>query len=50
MKVAVYNTKRYDRKSFEGEREHIVAAGLELTYLEPQLNAVTAKLSEGKSI
>ncbi|QRW05454.1 histidine phosphatase family containing protein [Ceratobasidium sp. AG-Ba] len=25
------------RKSFEGEREHIVAAGLELTYLEPQL-------------
>ncbi|KAG8711596.1 hypothetical protein FRC08_015708 [Ceratobasidium sp. 394] len=47
MKVAVYNTKRYDKRSFEAEKEHIAAAGLEFTFLEPQLNAVTAKLSAG---
>ncbi|CAE6501944.1 unnamed protein product [Rhizoctonia solani] len=38
---------KYDRKSFEGEQEHIAAAGIEITYLEPHLNAVTAKLAEG---
>ncbi|KAG9124267.1 hypothetical protein FRC07_012180 [Ceratobasidium sp. 392] len=47
MKVAVYNTKKYDKRSFEGEQEHITAAGLEFTFLEPQLDAVTAKLSDG---
>ncbi|KAG8684175.1 hypothetical protein FRC09_015562, partial [Ceratobasidium sp. 395] len=47
MKVAMYSTKRYDRKSFEREREHITAAGLELTFLDPQLDTVTAKLADG---
>ncbi|KAG8733920.1 hypothetical protein FRC11_000144 [Ceratobasidium sp. 423] len=46
MKVAIYSTRRYDRRSFEGEQEHIAAAGIEITYLEPHLNAVTAKLAE----
>ncbi|KAB5592379.1 D-lactate dehydrogenase [Ceratobasidium theobromae] len=43
----MYSTRRYDRRSFEGEQEHITAAGLEISFLEPHLNAVTAKLSEG---
>lgn len=47
MKVAVYSSKRYDRKSFQGEQEHITAAGMVFTFLEPQLDAVTAKLSAG---
>ncbi|ELU41895.1 D-lactate dehydrogenase [Rhizoctonia solani AG-1 IA] len=47
MKVAMYSTRQYDRRSFEGESEHITAAGIEITYLEPHLNVVTAKLAEG---
>ncbi|CAE6494040.1 unnamed protein product [Rhizoctonia solani] len=46
MKVAMYSTRKYDKKSFEGEQEHITAAGIDITYLEPHLNAVTAKLAE----
>ncbi|CAE7196647.1 unnamed protein product [Rhizoctonia solani] len=47
LKVALYSARRYDRKSFEGEQEHITVAGIEITYLEPHLNSVTAKLAEG---
>ncbi|KAG8780658.1 hypothetical protein FRC12_022722 [Ceratobasidium sp. 428] len=47
MKVAMYSTKRYDRRSFEREQEHIEAAGLKLTFLDPQLDPVTAVLSDG---
>ncbi|CAE6433332.1 unnamed protein product [Rhizoctonia solani] len=47
LKVALYSARNYDRRSFEGEQEHITAAGIEITYLEPHLNAVTAKLAEG---
>ncbi|KAH7344768.1 D-lactate dehydrogenase [Rhizoctonia solani] len=46
MKVAMYSTRKYDQKSFEREQEHIAAAGIHITYLEPHLNSVTAKLAE----
>lgn len=41
---------QYDRKSFQGEQEHITAAGMVFTFLEPQLDAVTAKLSAGTTV
>lgn len=44
MRVAVFSTKPYDRQFFEASPE---AAGHQLRFLEPRLNAETAKLAEG---
>lgn len=44
MKVAFFDTHRYDRASFEAENG---AYGHEVEYLEPRLTRVTAALAEG---
>ncbi len=44
MKIAVFNTKPYDREFFEATNERF---GHELTFLEPRLTASTAKLADG---
>jgi D-lactate dehydrogenase len=44
MKVAVFNTKRYEKRSLEAAAE---GAGVEFTFLEPRLEAQTAPLAHG---
>ena len=44
MKVAVYNTKRYERPSLEAAAH---GKGLEFTFLEPRLDVQTAPLAAG---
>ena len=44
MKVAFFNTKPYDRVSFESEN---TGQPLEISYFEPRLNASTALLAAG---
>ena len=44
MKVAVYNTKRYERPSLEAAAN---GKGIEFTFLEPRLDVQTARLAEG---
>jgi len=44
MRVAMFSTKPYDRRSFE---ERNVAHAHEITYLEPRLSAQTASLADG---
>jgi D-lactate dehydrogenase len=43
MRVAMFSTKPYDRKSFE----EAGTEGLEMSWLEPRLNRETAPLAEG---
>jgi len=45
MKVAVYNSKRYERPSLEAAAQ---GKGLEFTFLEPRLDAQTAPLAVGQ--
>ena len=44
MKVAVFNTKRYERRSLEAAAK---GKGIEYTFLEPRLDAQTAVLAAG---
>jgi D-lactate dehydrogenase len=44
MKVAVFNTKRYERRSLDAAA---AGKGIEFTYLEPRLDATTAVLAAG---
>jgi D-lactate dehydrogenase len=44
MKVAVFNTKRYERRSLETAAE---GTGIEFTFLEPRLDVQTAPLAAG---
>lgn len=44
MKVAVFNTKRYERRSLEAAAD---GKGIEYTFLEPRLEAQTAPLAAG---
>lgn len=44
MKVAVYNSKRYERESLETAAK---AKGLEFTFLDPRLDAMSAHLAAG---
>lgn len=47
MKVVLFDTRRYDRESFELENRE---AGHRLTYLEPRLTRDTARLAEGHDV
>jgi D-lactate dehydrogenase len=48
MKVAVFNTKRYERRSLETAVQTIASGkGIEFTFLEPRLDAATAPLAAG---
>jgi D-lactate dehydrogenase len=47
MKVAVFDTRSYDRSSFVQAN---AAFGLELTFLEPRLTKETAALAEGHEV
>ena len=44
MKVAVFNTKRYERRSLEAAAE---GKGIQFTFLEPRLETQTAVLAAG---
>ena len=44
MRVAMFSTKPYDRRSFE---ERNTSHGHEITYFEPRLSAQTASLADG---
>ncbi len=44
MKIAMFDTHAYDRKSFDSVNRHF---GHELTYFEPRLSAATAALARG---
>lgn len=44
MRIAMFSTKAYDRRSFEADP---AAAGHEITYLEPRLAVETAPLAAG---
>jgi D-lactate dehydrogenase len=44
MKIAVFSTKRYDRRSFEEVNQHF---GHQLTFFEPRLTPHTAALANG---
>lgn len=48
MKVAVFNTKRYEKRSLEVAAQSIgEGKGIEFTFLEPRLDAQTAALAAG---
>ena len=47
MKIAFYDTKPYDKSSFNGLIERF---GFEITYLKPRLNVQTAPLAEGHDV
>ena len=44
MKIAMFDTHAYDRKSFDSANQHF---GHDITYLEPRLTAATASLADG---
>jgi len=44
MKIAMFSTKRYDRRSFEAANQNF---GHELTFFEPRLTPYTASLANG---
>ena len=47
MKVAVFNTKRYERRSLEAAA---AGKGIEFTFLEPRLETQTALLASGHEV
>jgi D-lactate dehydrogenase len=48
MKVAVFNTKRYEKRSLETAAQTLgKGQGIEFTFLEPRLETQTAVLAAG---
>ena len=47
MKILFYDTKSYDRDSFEAAAEKYAGAGIELEYIKSDLDPRTAALAEG---